>query len=114
MRKVCEVDGCRNLSASVGKQSGKEYFRKTCKSHWMKSSPRRHRIHKLRSIQQSRKMNLTLDEVEELLNSPCSICGWDKAHCDMHRIINGKDGGKYEKGNIVILCPNCHRIEHRC
>lgn len=42
----------------------------------------------------------------------CQKCGWDKASVDTHRIVNGKDGGKYEEGNILYLCPNCHRLEH--
>jgi hypothetical protein len=42
-----------------------------------------------------------------LENSECSLCGWDKAPCDRHR----KDPYKgYVEGNVVPLCPNCHRL----
>ena len=42
----------------------------------------------------------------------CSICGWDKAKCDIHRLIPKSKGGKYEKSNVISVCPNCHRILH--
>lgn len=42
----------------------------------------------------------------------CSICGWNEASCDLHRIICGKDGGKYKTSNLIVLCPNCHRLVH--
>ena len=45
--------------------------------------------------------------------SRCSMCGWDKAPCDTHRIVPGKDGGMYTQDNIAILCPNCHRLVHK-
>ena len=42
----------------------------------------------------------------------CMICGWDKAPCDCHHIIERKNGGKNELNNGIILCPNCHRLVH--
>jgi len=45
--------------------------------------------------------------------SKCSICNWDKTNCDIHRIKGGKEGGKYEKSNVIVVCPNCHRLIHR-
>jgi 5-methylcytosine-specific restriction endonuclease McrA len=39
----------------------------------------------------------------------CQNCGWegitDRAH-----IIPRKLGGTFKKNNILILCPNCHRM----
>jgi uncharacterized protein with PIN domain len=43
--------------------------------------------------------------------SKCSLCG-EVIPCDKHRIIHGKDGGKYESGNVISVCPNCHRKIH--
>ena len=40
----------------------------------------------------------------------CERCGWNKSYCDRHRL---KHGAKYTKENVIILCPNCHRIEHQ-
>ena len=34
-------------------------------------------------------------------------CKYDKTF-DWHRIIPGKEGGKYEIGNMFAICPNHH------
>jgi hypothetical protein len=44
-------------------------------------------------------------------NHQCFLCGW-VGPCDRHRLISGKDGGKYVPGNVVSLCPNDHRLYH--
>ena len=42
----------------------------------------------------------------------CERCGWDKALCDVHHRIPKAKGGLHTIENAVVLCPNCHRIEH--
>lgn len=32
---------------------------------------------------------------------------------DVHRLVHGKDGGKYEIGNMFTICPNHHAECHR-
>src|ERR1035437_9291762 len=39
-------------------------------------------------------------------------CAYDKTY-DIHRLIPGKQGGKYEIGNIFAICPNHHAETHR-
>jgi hypothetical protein len=39
-------------------------------------------------------------------------CNYDKTY-DVHRLIPGKDGGKYEVGNMFVICPNHHAEIHR-
>jgi predicted restriction endonuclease len=34
-------------------------------------------------------------------------CVYDKTF-DIHRYVWGKDGGKYEIGNMFAICPNHH------
>lgn len=45
-------------------------------------------------------------------NIGCSICGWNKSTCDIHHIIPRKNNGSDEISNLIIVCPNCHRIIH--
>lgn len=43
----------------------------------------------------------------------CAICDCDNYDIlDTHRLDPGKDGGKYTKSNIIILCANDHRRCH--
>ena len=42
----------------------------------------------------------------------CAICGWDEAGCDAHHNIPVEEGGKNSLTNIIIVCPNHHRLIH--
>lgn len=52
-------------------------------------------------------------KIHKLAQGECRICGEnDYATLDVHRIIEGKNGGKYDLMNTVVLCANCHRKVH--
>jgi 5-methylcytosine-specific restriction endonuclease McrA len=42
----------------------------------------------------------------------CERCGWDSARCDVHHREPKAGGGAHTLANAIVLCPNCHRIEH--
>ena len=42
----------------------------------------------------------------------CENCGWDKARCDVHHKVKKSVGGLHIISNGLVVCPNCHRIEH--
>lgn len=48
------------------------------------------------------------NQFDHLKNS-CAICGWNEASCDKHHIIPGK----HDLDNLIIVCPNHHRIIHQ-
>lgn len=54
----------------------------------------------------------TISKILKKLNMKCSICGWNKATCDIHHILPKKCGGTDDNNNLIILCPNCHRMVH--
>ena len=43
----------------------------------------------------------------------CAICGWDEAPCDVCHIVARKNGGSDTLDNVVMLCPNHHRLFDR-
>ena len=45
-------------------------------------------------------------------NLKCVICGWGESTCDIHHIVPKKNGGSNANDNLIIVCPNCHRIIH--
>ncbi len=53
-----------------------------------------------------------LNGLAQLWNAPCQECRWNKAKCDIHHKIPKAIGGTSDLTNLVILCPNCHRLEH--
>ena len=42
----------------------------------------------------------------------CAICGWNESTCDIHHIIEKSKGGSNDISNLIIVCPNHHRIIH--
>ena len=52
--------------------------------------------------------------------SQCAVCGWHlptsihhhQRGCEFHHIIPVCEGGSNEEGNLVLLCPNCHKEAH--
>lgn len=53
--------------------------------------------------------------LKEIFNfDSCMIIGCSYNNCyDVHRLEQGKDGGKYEIGNMFAICPNHHAEIHR-
>ncbi len=91
LRKKCFIEKCKNVATSRGtNKRGKHKYGKFCSTH------------KKRKTGYCR---------ESILAVKCSICNWD-GPCDRHRILHGSEGGRYTKGNVMILCPNCHRLLH--
>lgn len=100
-RLKCKLDGCNNLAMKRGKKKNEGYYYdKLCTKH-----------HRLKFGMKIR-MKDKDPWMKKLCKTSCERCGWNKSYCDLHRIVMGKDGGKYEIENIIVLCPNCHRIEH--
>lgn len=52
------------------------------------------------------------DAVRREKGSACEVCGWGKASCDVHHRIPRSEGGLNTIENGVVLCPNCHRVQH--
>jgi 5-methylcytosine-specific restriction endonuclease McrA len=42
----------------------------------------------------------------------CERCGWNAARCDVHHRMPKSKGGLHTLENAIVLCPNCHRVEH--
>lgn len=81
--------------------NGYGYYKKLCTKHHKKKYNMANGIFQRKHI-----------DVLSISKEPCIKCGWNKSFCDRHRIIEGKNGGKYTKDNTIPLCPNCHRVEH--
>ena len=97
-RMKCVIKGCNNNRMSRG--DGRFHIR--CTKH--------HKMKYKMTYGNKKKM---LWEVLGISKEPCVRCGWNESYCDRHRIISGNNGGEYTKKNVIALCPNCHRIEHR-
>lgn len=60
-----------------------------------------------------KKKKLINKKIKKLANKKCHFCGTTE-YCvlDVHRIIEGSNGGKYTDHNTVVACSNCHRKVH--
>ena len=100
----CEKEGCKRLGMPCG--GGRR--KKLCSKHHrlkygMTCKPRPSNWHNKRG----RKMEKAVLGVSK---QPCSRCGWNASYCDRHRLVPSVG---YVEGNVIPLCPNCHRVEHR-
>jgi hypothetical protein len=55
----------------------------------------------------------TKKQIKKLVDKKCYFCSEsDYALLDVHRILEGKDGGKYHEQNTITVCVSCHRKIH--
>ena len=103
-RPRCAVEGCNNLalprSHKQNSPNGKRRYNKYCSTHHKQI----YGIHQSKIGEKKRYRNYC-DRTK------CSLCGW-LGPCDSHRVVWGANGGKYKKGNLISVCPNCHRLIH--
>lgn len=50
--------------------------------------------------------------VMRVKENKCEYCGWSLARCDVHHKVPRSAGGLNTIENALVLCPNCHRVEH--
>ena len=97
-RPKCSVAGCRNLAKMADKhKDGSWHYKQLCVKHHNKK-------YEMPSNGSYKKRHFS--------NEKCIICGWNKAPCDRHRRKPASEEGKYIEGNVISLCPNCHRSLH--
>jgi len=60
--------------------------------------------------------NQLKNELRIIQKGKCAFTGSplpkDNKMCDLHRIVPGKDGGKYTIENSILLLPLAHRLKH--
>lgn len=102
------MNNCNNLAKKKErKKDGSWRYSKFCTSHHRKEYGSKMMDKGYRNTHSGR-----IYTRERYKNLPCLICGWSLTRCDKHRIIPGKEGGKYNIKNIIPICPNCHRLVH--
>ena len=47
---------------------------------------------------------------KEIFGDKCAICGWNEMTCDVHHIEPKKKSNDHDLTNLIILCPNHHRM----
>ena len=95
IHRNCEYPNCQKKGRNKGFYKGETRYDRFCEFH-----------HRLRYKTENRAYYSKKQMID---NSKCEKCGWDKANCDRHRI---KAERGYFKENIMVLCPNCHRLAH--
>ena len=111
MSKICPICGC----SFVPRSNVQTYCSPKCqrKSQTSKSYEA---IRKRNAVQQKVRYK---HDLYAAFHYKCAICGWrlpdeNKANhgCQMHHIKSVADGGTNDETNLVLLCPNCHKMAH--
>jgi hypothetical protein len=60
-----------------------------------------------------RKKKLVNKKIKKLSDKKCYFCSCNIYKLlDVHRIVEGKEGGQYTEHNTVTVCSLCHRNIH--
>jgi hypothetical protein len=52
-------------------------------------------------------------QLKKLFHKVCFFCGEnDYDLLDVHRILEGRNGGTYDPNNTLCCCSKCHRMIH--
>lgn len=95
-RDTCLFIGCTNKQMYKGfYKDNRRIYGKYCNRHRKLSD----------SIRVKRSM-FGFFSKQTIPNKKCTNCGWI-GPCDRHRI---KPELGYTKDNVIVLCPNCHRL----
>ena len=70
---------------------------------------------KLKSYRKSQKSEvINTTALQKLIGYlPCEICGWKETTRDIHHILPVSKGGKNTIDNLIVVCPNHHRMFHK-
>jgi DNA-directed RNA polymerase subunit RPC12/RpoP len=100
---VCENCG-KHFEQKIKIRNGKKIHCLEC---------RRNVPHKKLNVKSIKELSKrTISKILKRANKGCCICGWNDAVCDIHHVLEKSNGGNDEMDNLVILCPNHHRIIH--
>jgi 5-methylcytosine-specific restriction endonuclease McrA len=94
--RKCKIEGCNNL----GRNRGLTKRGTLCEKHHYLKYPNKIKGNTHKRLK------------KRLSGVPCQNCGWGETACDLHRIVPATEGGRYTTDNVVVLCPNCHRLVH--
>lgn len=100
---VCEVCG-KAFEKRTSIKKGRKITCDTCKNTSVHSNKELNNLLEASSR--------TVSKILYRMKIPCSLCGWNKASCDVHHIVPKKMGGNNSNENLIIVCPNCHREIH--
>jgi len=54
----------------------------------------------------------TIQKVMKRIGAKCALCGWNESSCDIHHVFGRKIENAHALNNLIILCPNHHRLVH--
>jgi len=101
---VCEKCECEFESIKI--RSGKKIHCNNCK---------RIVVHAKSKEEINTILDLAKTTVVKILyraKRKCERCGWNESTLDIHHINGKKIENCNNLSNLVILCPNCHRLVH--
>lgn len=95
-KKVCKHCGKEYTTASKASM----YCSKSCKQKTYRLA--------------SRVDEISIKQIYKLFEGKaCELCGWAETVCDIHHIVEVSDGGRNELDNLIVVCPNHHRMIHK-
>jgi len=117
-KNACNIQyctSCKNLKYTHTCEKCGDEFKSGTKAYYNKIHCNKCKRKTVRSCNVNSILDLSSRTVAKLLkraNIGCQICGWNKASCDIHHIVEVCNNGSNDQSNLIVICPNCHREIH--
>lgn len=92
----------------VCKHCGRDFKSKVISTKYCSLSCKQ-KHYRLKSQNSTTSMKVLYNKLQHL---PCQICGWKEATRDIHHIKPVSQGGTNIEENLIVVCPNHHRMIH--
>ena len=118
----------KKIHSHICEICGKEFQSFSAKSMYCSDSCRRQasliRYKGLERIKERQvKLSSRKNDILPQYDFKCAICGWSipksivkfknhQAGCEIHHITPVCEGGSEDQDNLILLCPNCHKMAH--
>lgn len=117
MKKIIFKESAYNY-LPIYRVFGDESLDETTYKNYLEDFPEVENIKKEIVINRIKRVKSIVDALKEKYHYKCQICGFNfkmkngNGYCEAHHLVPLSTGGSQMQENVIIICPNHHRMLH--